>query len=132
MSQPQSYPEHEKLDALKEKYQVVYDFLDWLLNTKHCRVAEWKGSTYNEYLEEVSRGQYGTAEELTAEFFKIDLKKFYDEKQRMINDAQAAIEQQQEKNEATVQAESEAQAQIESDRDAEEQAEAETEENFGD
>jgi hypothetical protein len=90
MSQPQSYPEHEKFDKIQDKSRTIGEFLDWLFSVKHCVIAQFDSK---DRLTELPRGEHGVAEEISAEFFGIDLKKLYLEKQEMHNKAYALAQQ---------------------------------------
>lgn len=72
------YPEHEKLEKIQDKSQVVGEFLDWLL------MNGWSIVTTNPAM------VHKTIEEHLAEFFKIDLKKLNEEKEQMLAEIREA------------------------------------------
>jgi hypothetical protein len=73
-----SYPEHEKLDKVREHSQTCGEFLEWLLGKfvfckyNHPEYGDWPVP------------QHFNKQELLAEYFKIDLKKIDDEKVSML------------------------------------------------
>ena len=91
------YPEHEKLQAIKEKSQAIGEFIEWLHNNKKVIFSKYfrffKG-TYNEVSEgeEVDEEDVFESlmpsplriEETLAEYFDIDLKKLEEEKRAML------------------------------------------------
>ncbi len=94
-----SYPEHEKLRAIKDKSQAIGDFLDWLgaekgveLAYRHVHTDGCKddtavfacGSRSGDLLPLNVR-----INSLLAEYFEIDEKKLEDEKQQMLEDIRA-------------------------------------------
>jgi hypothetical protein len=77
-----TYPEHEKLKAVKDRSQTVGEFLDWLRDTKEFAVCEL-------HPEERKRDPEWhpvrlRTEQLLAEFFEIDLDKLSAEKDAMV------------------------------------------------
>jgi len=73
------YPEHEKLQAVKDKSQAIGEFLEWL-GHRHRRV--WLcdySSRYDAWFPLVA-----SKEELLAEYFQIGLKALEKEKQAML------------------------------------------------
>lgn len=86
MSSEQKYPEHEKLQAIKEQSQIIGEFLEWLAVEKQvslCKVdPEYRGD-YSPYWP--IRKRY---EELLAEFFNIDLEVLEEEKRTMLEEMQ--------------------------------------------
>ena len=84
------YPEHEKLQAVKDKSQAIGEFVEWLQGTKGFRLAKWEkvpdesvfadeGSEVDELFQ-----QFINIEQLLAEFFGIDLQKLEQEKRAML------------------------------------------------
>lgn len=86
-----SYPEHDKLRAVKSKSQACGDFLKWLQDYKGYELA-----ARHEHNEECDRGRRGCqladsleavhvrVETLLATYFEIDLKKLEEEKLAML------------------------------------------------
>lgn len=75
------YPEHEKVKEIRHKSQAVHDFLEWLEDTKKFRLAEDFGHPCG-YLVSANYRH----DDLIAEFFEIDLKKFNKEKDQMVDE----------------------------------------------
>jgi hypothetical protein len=44
-SNPERFPEHEKLHAVREKSQAIGEFLDWASSEKRLCLAGWRGET---------------------------------------------------------------------------------------
>ncbi len=85
------YPEHEKLQAVRERSQAIGTFLEWLLGTKGFRIAKWmkvpdedswadEGAEVDELVQ-----QHIDIEKILAEFYEIDLNKLELEKQAMLD-----------------------------------------------
>jgi rubrerythrin len=83
------YPEHQKLQAVRERSQAIGTFLEWLLS-KGFRLAKWmkvpdedpwadKGAEVDELVQ-----QSIDIEKILAEFYEIDLNKLEKEKQAML------------------------------------------------
>jgi hypothetical protein len=72
------YPEHEKLDKIKDKSQAIGEFLDWLLNEKGQRIGYWYHSS-DCFIED-----HRTIEVILADYFSIDLDIIEEEKQKML------------------------------------------------
>ncbi len=73
------YPEHEKLNGIKDKSQFLGEFIEW---------AQSKGMTFCEYSED-GEGMYRVQKSintLLAEFFEIDLNKIAEEKDAMLKE----------------------------------------------
>lgn len=88
-----TYPEHEKLDAVKERSQAIGEFLDFGTYTL-CRWVELdKDDEANEELIEAGvDGMYQPVGEITkvlAEHFGIDLNRLEDEKRQMLDEQRA-------------------------------------------
>lgn len=74
-----TYPEHEKLNAVKDQSQAIGDFLDWLNSEKGIVLANYGNSDVAWLAPD------GTAKErLLAEYFEIDLDKLEAEKRAML------------------------------------------------
>lgn len=87
----QKYPEHQKLQAIKDKSQAIGEFLDWLFSEKDLRLAQWmKVPGEDEDSEEDELVQFWpNREELLAGYFEIDLKKLEQEKRAMLEEFRA-------------------------------------------
>lgn len=83
----EKYPEHDKLRPIQEQSQAICDFLEWLSYEKDMTVCKPHDET-NEYFPVFVR-----KEELTAEFFGIDLKKLDAEKRAMLEEMRKVNEQ---------------------------------------
>jgi hypothetical protein len=78
------YPEHEKLDIIKDKSQVIGEFLEWLENEKEHYICYYEDNDPDEH-----DGYYPINEDnddLLAEFFNIDRKKLEEEKDKMLEE----------------------------------------------
>lgn len=90
------YPEHEKLQAVREKSQAIGEFIEWLQGTKHYVIAQWQQVDPDTEPGELSGADEGlfsasfSIETLLAEYFEIDLKKLEQEKQKMLEDMRKA------------------------------------------
>ncbi len=71
------YPEHEKMEAVKDKSKAIGEFLEWLSDTKRLVICD---STPFDELYVVNFSD----EELLAEFFNIDMNKIEKEKRQML------------------------------------------------
>lgn len=81
MKEP-TYPEHVKLEAISDKSQCIYDFLEWAAERGY-QLAKWtegerRGSQELFYIRE-------SRMDLLAAFFEIDLKKIEAEKRAMLD-----------------------------------------------
>jgi hypothetical protein len=74
-----TYPEHEKLKAIADKSQEIYDFIDWL-GWSHG-IALYDTAT--------DRGVTTSLKFLLAKFYDIDLARIEDEKRAMLDDLRA-------------------------------------------
>ena len=106
-----SYPEHEKMKAVKDKSQTIGEFLDWLKDTKKvflahylmvCEHQDFDGGCKEDLQEDgvcpkecpdrymIELGElyeYSyNVQELLASFFEIDLKKIDKEKRAMLDE----------------------------------------------
>jgi len=75
------YPEHEKLEKIKDFSQKCGEFLDWLQHEKGLFLATYSG----EEGDELYRADE-TINQLLVEFFGIDLKKLEAEKLKMLDE----------------------------------------------
>jgi len=75
-----TYPEHEKLQKVKDHSQAIGEFLEWVSWTKEYRLGEFVGN--NDYTEFVPVNM--NIQNLLAEYFEIDLKKLESEKREML------------------------------------------------
>ncbi len=90
MTEPVSTPELDKLSKIKDKSQLIGEFLDWLRSTKHYEIAEWLypnegeepiDSEAEKRLYPARHGNHGLIEELLADFFQLNLKQIDAEKE---------------------------------------------------
>lgn len=72
------YPEHAKLAKVKDKSQIVGDFIKWY--KAHYEIAKYVPHDDDDYLEPVHKPLTG----LLAEYFGIDEDKLADEKDLML------------------------------------------------
>lgn len=77
------YPEHEKLEVIKDESQAIGAFLDWLQNERQptlqlCAVTNHADHPF--------QPTYFGIQELLAEYFDINLKKIEDEKNKMLKE----------------------------------------------
>lgn len=73
------YPEHEKLNAVKDQSRAIGDFLEWLRSEKGIILASYGNSNMNWPTPD------GTAKErLMAEYFEIELDELEAEKRVML------------------------------------------------
>jgi hypothetical protein len=73
----QEYPEHDKLDTVKEQSQFLGEFLEWC-NEKEMFLAKYMENSH--YALPVSK----SINTLLAEFLRIDLVKLEAEKKKML------------------------------------------------
>lgn len=93
------YPEHEKLQDVKEKSQFLGEFLEWLRgdNYELCDVVRQENSSGQEYVTYVPNRR--SIERLLAEFLDINLEKMEEEKRamleeiRILNDSRIKLEE---------------------------------------
>lgn len=84
------YPEHEKLTLVKDKSQMLGEFLEWALGKEYAfcrRVITEKGTPYER---ERYQPYTNSVEKILAEFFEIDLIILEKEKVAMLEKLQAA------------------------------------------
>lgn len=81
MEKSKKYPEHEKLQCIKDKSEICGSFLDWLQNERNPRIQLCE---FNENGEEFPC--YKRIDQLLAEYFEIDLQKLEKEKLQMIEE----------------------------------------------
>ncbi len=74
------YPEHEKLEAVAEKSQLIGEFLEWLEG--HYTLAESR-QPKGRLNQELWPARVST-EELLAKYFEIDTKKLEEEKRAIL------------------------------------------------
>lgn len=73
------YPQHEKLNTVKDQSQAIGDFLEWLHSEKGIILASYGNSNMN-WL-----APNGTAKDrLLAEYFEIDIDELESEKRAML------------------------------------------------
>lgn len=93
------YPEHDKLEKVKDKSQACGEFLEWLLDEKRYQLSEYHTHTDECYDDEgeltcrtSSERLYPAAvntRKLLAEFFEIDEAKLEEEKVAMLAELRA-------------------------------------------
>jgi hypothetical protein len=76
-NEPQEYPEHEKMMALKGQNNVVGRFLDWL-DGENIGLAKWGPDGIN------MQPHYESKESIISRHFGIDLNKLEAEKRMML------------------------------------------------
>lgn len=76
------YPEHEKLDGIRELSQALGGVLDWMLNEKGWKIAEYVEDVHHKSLFPV----HVNITTVLAEYYKIDLGKLEDEKLQMLDE----------------------------------------------
>jgi hypothetical protein len=81
MAKTNEYPEHNKLQVIKDRSQPIGEFLVWLAETKHLEICERIGS-HNDYLQPITQ----KSQELLAEYFDIDLERLEKEKRMMLDE----------------------------------------------
>jgi len=74
------YPEHDKLQTVKEDSSTIGEFLDWACDVKGVRLSTLAQGALN-------------IEKLLAEYFEIDLDRIDAEKEQMFQDLRTANEQ---------------------------------------
>lgn len=75
-----SYPEHEKMAALRDKIDVVTDFLEWCgQNGQHVVTIDREASRYHVVVDDILG-----IEELLAAYFLIDRRELEREKRAML------------------------------------------------
>ena len=79
------YPECEKMTAVKDRSQMIGEFLEWLEWEKNWEICE-RQSGDREYGHEQLVPVSFSTEKLLAEFFDIDLSKVEKEKIQMLNE----------------------------------------------
>lgn len=77
------YPEHTKLDKVKDKSQAIADFIEWVENNKEIELCGYPPDSSE--LVPISC-LYISLKSLLAEFFGVDTKKLEDEKDLMLKD----------------------------------------------
>jgi hypothetical protein len=76
---PNTYPEHERLKAIKDKSQAIGEFLEWL--DSHPSITLCDIDSNHDYFP-----THVTNNTLLAEYFGIDLAKLENEKQLMLDE----------------------------------------------
>jgi len=80
--EPSTYPQHEKLDAVKDLSQAIADFLDWLNSEKGIFLASYGNIDSNWLTPDIT-----AKDRLLAEYFGIDLDALEAEKRAMLAEA---------------------------------------------
>lgn len=80
------YPEHDKLQAVKDQSETIGQFLEWLTSGQGIMIAHWHTMDEpDEYgNDEMLLPHRESIENMLARYFKIDLKKIEDEKRQML------------------------------------------------
>jgi hypothetical protein len=89
-----SYPEHEKLQAVREKSQAIGEFMQWLCDQKELHLGRWVTTDPGGTWETTSfEREHTDIQKLLAEFFEVDLDALYAEKEAMYQElrAQASV-----------------------------------------
>ena len=73
-----TYPEHDKLQAVKEKSQAIGAFIEWLQGIKGLTMARW--------MKDRLMPEHINIESLLAEYFEINLDKLEQEKRAILDD----------------------------------------------
>ena len=73
------YPQHEKLNAVKDQSQTIGDFLEWLHSEKGIILTSYSNSNMNWPTPDLT-----AKERLMAEYFEIDLDALEAEKRMML------------------------------------------------
>jgi hypothetical protein len=89
------YPEHQKLQAVKDKSQAIYDFVEWLNQKGYaiCEKVEYEKEEFRLTDKEAKQWKIGwdwmranlNFEKTLAEFFDIDLNKLEAEKRALLD-----------------------------------------------
>ena len=79
------YPQCDKLLAVKDKSQVIGEFLEWLQGEKNLVIAEWDYGDSNTDEDPLVRHRFNI-QELLAEFFEIDLVKVEEERRAILDE----------------------------------------------
>ena len=89
------YPEHNKLDSIKERSQLLGEFLDWA-HEQDLTLCWYDNGDNNPDGEQVFGHERGwrpchdNIETLLAKFYNIDLKKLESEKDQMLEEIRRA------------------------------------------
>lgn len=76
----EKYPECEKMAAIKDKSQVIGEFIEWMRDTQEFEICIFSGYS-KEY---IPIGM--TIEILLSKFFDIDLKKVEEERRHILDE----------------------------------------------
>jgi hypothetical protein len=88
MSEYPAAPECDKLAAIKDKAEVLQEFVDWLNDERGYSICERRPSgksTAHEELDEYWPASYGGYNRLFADFFGIDLDKVEQERRAILD-----------------------------------------------
>lgn len=77
-----TYPEHDKLRAVKENSQVIGEFLDWLINEQHVVLATHRGHILMPVVSSIQKW--------LARYFDIDEDRLEDEKRAILAEIRAS------------------------------------------
>jgi hypothetical protein len=85
-----THPEHDKLEAVREKSQTIGEFMEWLQTTKGAVLRRWVECTENaggfpfDEPRAALAAFRGSITDLLAEFFGIDQQRLEAEKRDML------------------------------------------------
>lgn len=89
----EKYPEHEKLKLVKDKSQVIGEFLVEWLPSQNLTICEFTAGDYFPAMR--------STEQLLADFFGIDRKKLEEEKRQMLEEQRCLNRSDQDWNDET-------------------------------
>lgn len=81
MMTPTTYPEHDKLAAVKDNSQVIGEFLDWLQNEQSIALCKATGPDHCPF-QPIHHG----IQSILADYYDIDLDVIEQEKQAMLTE----------------------------------------------
>jgi uncharacterized protein with HEPN domain len=85
MKEEEIYPEHERLSRIKDKSQIIGEFIEWLGEAKGYHIGQYREYQDDPFFKEMIPIRTST-EKLLAEFFGIDLNKIEKEKLQMLDE----------------------------------------------
>lgn len=87
----QSYPEHDKLHAIKDQSQAIGAFLDWLQNEREPTIVLCTRTQYK--WDNLYQPAHVPIPDLLAEYFEINQDKLEEEKVAMLDKIRKAHEE---------------------------------------
>lgn len=75
------YPEHEKLEAIRDQSQIIGEFLEWL-SSQGIHLAKWHSHATGW---DESVPLFMRIEDILAQYFDIDQNRLEDEKQEILD-----------------------------------------------